>query len=223
MRVVGRLCVPMWFFLVGYARSRDMSVGLWVGFILIESADLLFGHPFLSFNILTTILVTRFLLDRFALDLERGALYFWGMVGILFLLAFPTMSLLEYGTQGLLLAFFGYMVRRRQDRIFSDNRKFEIFVAAYCGFGVMQCLYFGFDLFHSISLMIGLIFVFAGLFSFRRIVFEGSSKIFGASLIRFMGRHTLVIYVVHLIFLKAIVWYMYPDKYDGLLDKVIFF
>ena len=48
-RVFGRLCVPIWFFLIGYARSRDLSLYLWGGMILLVFAQPAGGdEPFTS-------------------------------------------------------------------------------------------------------------------------------------------------------------------------------
>jgi len=43
LRILGRLCVPIWFFLVGYAQSRDLSWRLWAGVAILSISNYIGG------------------------------------------------------------------------------------------------------------------------------------------------------------------------------------
>ena len=42
-RALGRLCVPIWMFLVGYARTREISRELWIGGVILAVSKMAVG------------------------------------------------------------------------------------------------------------------------------------------------------------------------------------
>ena len=127
-RVIGRLCVPIWFFLIGYARSRDFGWILWAGCFILVFANYAVGLPFFPLNILASILLVRWAIDVAMIRLmpvlqqENMPQRFWAFCVFLTLLTIPTSLVTEYGTQGLLLAMLGYLVRHKE-KIDSDKSK----------------------------------------------------------------------------------------------------
>src|SRR5687768_12599522 len=62
-RIAGRLCVPVWFFLIGYARSRDIGPRLWLGAGILVVANAVAGMAVLPLNILATMIIIRISID----------------------------------------------------------------------------------------------------------------------------------------------------------------
>ena len=104
-RAAGRACVPVWFFLVGYARGRDLSPKILIGAALLLVANFLAGMPIFPLNVLVTIILIRLILNPLmTTTLSVTGREFWPMAMLLFLLAIPTMLITEYGPQALILS-----------------------------------------------------------------------------------------------------------------------
>ena len=114
-RVFGRMCVPIWFFLVGYANSRDMGLKMWIGAAILVAANFITGMSILPFNILVSMLAVRMVIDGAMRGVFVRQNVFWVMIVVMFFMIVPTMFAVEYGTQGLILAVFGYIMRHRED------------------------------------------------------------------------------------------------------------
>jgi hypothetical protein len=114
-RIAGRMCVPVWFFLIGYASTRDIPMKLWVGSLILVLANIPGGHYILPLNILPTIIAIRLILDEFMRRALMQKSAFWALNVILVILALPTSILTEYGTLGLILAIYGYLYKRRHE------------------------------------------------------------------------------------------------------------
>lgn len=206
-RVVGRACVPIWFFLVGYARSRDLSKPLWIGAGLIILANFALGGGIFPLNILVTIIVVRLALDRVAhlafRDWENATYTAFGL-SVLFL---PTFFAFEYGTAALLLALCGYIIRNAERMIISQTAQRVFIVYALTFFAFTQLITFNMTHFQSQAMVIGIGMSAILLYFFRpKEVPEVENSLprplVGA--LQFGGRYTLEIYVFHLILFKAI-------------------
>ncbi len=210
-RVVGRYCVPMWFFLIGYARSRDIGIHIWAAGTLVAAARYLIQHRIWSLTILFNILFIRMVLDTYMRWVLKHPLIFWAAALLLAILAVPTNLLTEYGTLGLILAVFGYIVRHFSD----DPRKRITLIFPYTIFCVLvftliQSVLFQFSVFQSMATFLGSATVLVSLYSFRPMVFPGLTRALSwtlAPLVRFMGRYTLAVYVVHFILFMAFAAY----------------
>lgn len=203
-RVVGRMCVPMWFFLIGYARSRDLSLPLWIGAAALIIGDMVVGRNIFPLSILPTMLITRLLLDHvMALSLRNIVLYWTMAIGFM-VLAVPTTLIYEYGLMSFVLAGFGYIVRHR-DEIVIPKIENHALAACVLTFTLFSAATFGFDQNQILALIPGIIVVFYGLLRFRPDTYPDIGLRIPAPLpdvIRFVGRHTLLIYVVHLLAFK---------------------
>jgi surface polysaccharide O-acyltransferase-like enzyme len=211
-RVFGRLCVPMWFFLVGYARSRDLSAPLWIGAAVLVAGNMVAGMYIFPLNILPTILFVRLALDPVMGFAGRGRAHLWGVMAALAALAIPTFMLTEYGTVGLLLAMVGYAVRQRQDGAAAPERD-TIAAFALLVFIVTQFWTFGFDQAQMIVMSGGLLAVTIRLLSFRPQVFAGTDGPAwrpARAVLGVTGRHTLALYVWHLLLFKALAMVLFP-------------
>lgn len=225
-RAIGRLCVPMWFFLIGYARSRDLSAPIWWGVIVLFITSVIFGMYILPLSILATIIFVRIVIDR----VGSGALSsMQSMAGVMIgaaLIAFPTGILGEYGTLGVSLAVFGYMIRARQDgREISMDMQMICLVMASIGFVIIQQLTFGFSDHQFLFIGFGSFIVMGVLFFFSYAEFPFLSASLGGVLkkmIQFMGRRTLEIYVAHLVLFRIAGVFLYPDRFKIIQPEWIF-
>lgn len=213
MRLAGRLCVPVWFFLIGYARSRDMGPHLWIAALVLIVSDFVAGMTIFPLNILVTILLVRLVLDPYMKIVSRHGILFWAGGFFLLFLAPPTLMVVDYGTQGLILAVFGHVVRATQD----DARKravrlFPCLLFSAIAYTMMQWMVFGLPVMAGLILLAGTVAVLLILSDFRPAVFPHVPA-FVARPLQFIGRHTLAIYVGHLLAIKALALWLLPQSF----------
>lgn len=206
-RAAGRICVPIWFFLVGYARERRLEGRLWAGAAILAAAYAVAGSHFLPFSILATILAIRFVLDRTMAFVLRNTEILVLSCAALVVLIIPTNYLAEYGTQGLILAMAGYLVRNGRECGKSEAFVQMFMVFAFLSFVVPQFFFFGFTpvQFYLMAGGVGLAFLY--LYRFRPVLYPELTRRIpagAARVIRFMGRRTLEIYVGHIILFQII-------------------
>jgi len=226
-RAVGRSCVPMWFFLIGYARSRLFGMDLWIGFVILVVADVIIGMGLLPLNIMLSMLITRFVLvqiDRLPEDRFLRGPGFKALVLTLAVCALPTAMMWDYGSLGVILALLGWLVRKYQDGnpFVSKNFVFGYAAVALVIFALVQLIGFGFSE-SEFLLMALLCAVVIHILPF----FKSDWQFSGAGMwirpaiwcIQFAGRNTLQIYVVHLLLFKIAAFFMMPAEYGFLTLK----
>ncbi len=209
-RCVGRLSAPVWFFLVGYARGRDVPPALLLGGLVLILGNIVTGMSVFAINALFTIGIIRLSLDpvmRFALRSRR---HLWTLSALLFICIIPSYFLTEYGTQALIIAMFGYFVRHKQDAItaLKDERiVLHYMLFALLSFIVMQHIIFGFTPAQFVLMAAGTSLVWLTLYYFEP---RTLPKITAATprplvwITQLCGRRTLEIYVLHLLAFKVL-------------------
>lgn len=207
-RLVGRLCVPIWFFLVGYASSRDTSPRLWLAALILLMANPVTGQYLLPLNILFSILFVRYCLDPFIAKASQSAGDIFMGGAVLVLLAVPSWYIFEYGTLGLALALLGYIARHRSELNIGREKEIVLFFLVMVFFILLQQVGFEFSLYEFTLMALGCSIISLILFyGFRA---EKSAETSWLNLfpirifLQVCGRYTLEIYVLHLILLKAI-------------------
>ncbi len=224
-RVVGRMCVPIWFFLIGYARSRDIGAKLWGGVAVLVLANVALGQFLMPVNILATILVIRMVLDGFMRRALVRRNTFWAMNVILFFLIIPSSFIVEYGTLGLVLAIFGFVLRQHEGEITATSLPVQYGLFAFVSFVTMQSLNFGMSGTYMQAFLMGAAIVFLVLFMFAPRTFPRLTKYTPwplAALIRLTGRRTLEIYVLHLLAFMAVRASLNPDQWTWFGVKLIY-
>lgn len=207
LRVIGRLGVPIFFFLIGFAKSRGMP-GRW----LIFGLGLTLVDYFWTGDISETQLsiLFNFATIRLALPLiEREVLASpWRLAALAMLLALliiPADRLIEYGTVGWLLALAGLLQRRYLDRPEAREGAERLIygIAALAVFLADEINDYGFTLPHGLLLAAGLAAVGLVLHRFRRgdLARQPGARL-GAAM-RFCGRYSLEIYAAQIILLAA--------------------
>jgi hypothetical protein len=207
LRVIGRLCVPVWFFLIGYANSRDLGPKLWIGTAVLAAANVITGIAVLPLCILATMLFIRLVIDTVMVRALRDYEILAGIALIAVFATIPAGYLWEYGTSGLLFAMFGWFMRHKDQVNYKLKGVVEIFVLAFCvgAFGFLQALLFGFDNLQSGVLFAGLAAVCLMLYFFKSETYPRLTRVVPAPfvwIIQLLGRRTLEIYVLHLVAFK---------------------
>jgi uncharacterized membrane protein len=211
-RVIGRLCVPVWFFLIGYARSRDLSPKIWIWATIFVVVHMIFGIYVTPLNVLFSFIIIRIIID----PLARFAFSNWpNLVMVIighFLLLFITFDIFEYGSIGVLLALAGYAARHAGENyglLAFKYIKDVMFWSALALFSLSQGYYFTFDAQQFLVMTIGAAAVLQLLMVVRMGTHDALAKNIGpiaTGAIQFMGRHTMELYVLHQIVLMGVAW-----------------
>src|SRR5690606_20470385 len=138
----------------------------------------------------------------------------WVLAAVLFLLILPTGALTEYGTQALITAIFGYMVRHNTDRKESPLL-LHYMIFSLISFLSIQMATFGFSLAPAAVMIAGTALVHIYLYDFQATNYTRLTCVLPRPfvfLLHLGGRRTLEIYVVHLLLFKALALYTHqPD------------
>jgi hypothetical protein len=219
--VFGRFAAPPFFFLVGYAQTRTVPLRwIWIGLILtlLESwnADWTWVAP----NILLSLTLIRIARPYVQTLMRRhGWVAFVLLISTLLAVLPVAGTIVDYGAEGWLWALFGLCQRQYVDSVSSvgsvgETHRWSVStLAATETAGLMRllaCLIaavvfvwqeqeeFEFPAFHLAVFILGLGVLSVSLCLFMR----GESRIQPpekiASIIRFIGRHTLEIYAIQL-------------------------
>lgn len=214
-RSVGRIEVPVWFFLIGYASGRFIPVKMWVGAVALVLANCVVGLYIFPMNVLVTMVAIRLLIDPLMTAILKDRRRIWPVSAILVCLALPTYVLFEYGFLGLIIAISGYLVRRRE-KIADEKLVINYMIFASVVFVIIQQLTFGFSPNQFLFMAVGTSLVCMCLFHFSSQTYprltQASPGILTAAL-QFMGRHTLEIYIAHLMLFKFAALLMGDERF----------
>lgn len=202
-RLVGRLAAPVFFFLIGFARS-DRVPWSWIVLGAALTAERMLTEPAPG-DLFANILVSFALLRLAVLPLARD----WAMpspwgVAALILASTAlipwTKPLLEYGTEGWLFAFFG-LAHRLADESTNPRTAWArntLALAAPTAWLISETANFGFGPGQAAILAVLLGALAAALARFRRQTLVRQPPEPTAAALRFAGRWTLEIYAVTL-------------------------
>ena len=233
-RVLGRFCVPIWFFLVGYASTTKIPRRLYVMAFLVMGSKFMAGEYILPLNILFTIILARLIREWTVSRAMHSKEMLRGVFLIMLFGALPTFFVFEYGTLVMLFVICGYLIRHFESA--ETDRKYIYFFywVSFFTFFLVQglmfptisnlqsaCLFFGF-------LAVGILLLF-----FKPVTYPRLTKYSGPLKypFQFMGRWTLEIYALHLIIFRIAVLILYPDQYTlfefqiadpGLIEAVLY-
>lgn len=226
MRVIGRLCVPIWFFLIGYARTAEIPGIIWVGAVLVSASCVISGIYILPLNILFSIIIARLLREEMASHALHNAETLRGMYLILVLAYLPTSIFFEYGTLGFLFVVMGFMVRNWEEVTQRIAKRYLILYVAmsFAAYWVFQgAIAPEISAAQILFLTAGLFLVALILMRFRLVTFPKLTSGIGplAGIVRILGRRTLEIYVLHIIILRVAAAYLFPEKFPFMELKII--
>lgn len=199
-RVIGRMSFPVWIFLIGYARTRDIPKSFWIGGGLMVAFNVIFGEFILPVNVLFTMMIVRLCLDRITSVVFRSDVGLYTFLFFCTFLALPSLFLFDYGTLAFLMALSGYAVRNR-DELFDSRIGFAFFcVVVFLGHWSAQWATFSFSVVQAMVFAVLLAITFAVLVRFRPREYPdltGRLPDPVRFVIQFCGRYTLEIYVIH--------------------------
>lgn len=218
-RVLGRLCLPIWFFLIGYANTTELSRSLWIGGFLVTASAIIAGQFLLPINILFTMLILRYYRQATVLRAFHSPEGLRGMFLIIVFLYFPTQIIFEYGALAMLMVLYGFMVRHRAIIEKNIDRKYLllfVFASFFTFFLTLGVALPSVSQQQALFLLIGFALVAILLWFFKPVEYPGARKFMAGSFIaifQFTGRKTLEIYVAHIIIFRGIAMYLYPEQY----------
>ncbi len=226
-RVAGRLCVPIWFFLIGYAKTTEIPKTYWMGGALMVMSAVVSGQFLLPLNILFTLILMRYFRYGVFVRAFYNAETLRGMFLILLFLTLPSAILVEYGAIGMMFVMMGHIVRYKKE--VSERIRplyLKLFVAAaFFSFFVTQGLLLPtVSVAQAWSMLAGFIAVSVILWNFKAHTFSDATRVMAPSFIalfQFMGRYTLEIYVVHVLIFRAVAMYLYPQTYGFMEWEVV--
>jgi hypothetical protein len=213
--VFGRFAAPVFFFLLGYARSRRVPLyWIWVGVALTVLESWNADWEWVAPNILLSFALIRLVRPYTAMFLQA-----YGWIG--FVLAAMLLAALapvagtwaDYGTEGWLWALFGLCQRRYADANSADATSSELSAATVQAFGLIRlaaCLVavavylwqeqqeFSFAGIYFAVFVVGLPLLSILLCLFQRGPSGVQPPHAVGAVLRFVGRHTLEIYALQL-------------------------
>ncbi len=218
-RVWGRFCLPIWFFLIGYANTTKVPKSFWVGGSVLVVSAMIAGEYLLPLNILFTMAFLRMYRAGVVRHSVATPEALRGMFLILFFLSFPTAILVEYGSIAMLFVLVGYMARHREKVYERIEKKYVLlyvavsFATFYLTLGIaMPSLAPD----QALFMLGGFIVVAFILWRFEPVIYVDADKFMAPSFIsifKFFGRKTLEIYVAHLLIFRAIAMYYDPERF----------
>jgi TraX protein len=198
-RVVGRWCVPIWFFFAGYAKPSCHKTELyWLAGIMVL-ADFALASPIFPLNILVTVMAARWVICHMAKnDKDAFILIAFTLACIVF---YPvTFALFEYGTQVFLFTLAGYYCRT-MPRHWLGGATLAIGCALFVP---IQANAFGMTHLQTAIMAIGLVIVCIALFRFSYKEYAVLPNAPLSFMIRLLGRNTQYYYTFHFILFLAI-------------------
>ncbi len=202
-RALGRLSAPIWLFLIGYARSRDLSWQLWGGALVLMAVNFICGIGIFPVYILGSMLLFRLIIDPVMNFLKKDERSLYPVTLVVLALTLITSSLFEYGMEGFIFVMAGYLSRNRLEMGFSHN-KLTVFllVVAFAHYLASTMMFFSsFTLYQEIFIGLAMVGIMLGLGEFRPAEYPrltGTLPRTATWLLQFFGRWSLEIYVVHL-------------------------
>lgn len=212
LTAIGRAALPIFFFLIGFARTRAVPWHWWVAGLALTALDgwRLADEGYPELNILI-----NFALIRLALPLiERHVMAAWWRVALFAMLLAALMPLagqvLEYGTEGWLLALVGLAHRRAResgpdkprDPAWLTRRALAAF--ATLAFMAMQIYDYEFGVAETWIMAASVITVSGLLLMFRNRTASFQPPAPFAALFQLCGRYSLEIYMAQIVGLMAL-------------------
>ncbi|HOO81928.1 MAG TPA: TraX family protein [Alphaproteobacteria bacterium] len=216
LRVIGRLSVPVWFFLIGYAKTREVPRLFWILALVVAGSTLVSGEYLFPLNILFTLILARLSVDWLYRHALRNTEAFLGMFFLLSFAAPPSLVFIEYGTLGFLFTLMGALRRHKGDVAAPSWMVWAFFAAGSFAYILVQSLLLP-------SLSAGQFFFFvAGMVVLSFLLYRFNIHVFEkvnvrsfppALLLMLLGRRTLEFYVLHLLVFRAVVMAVDPSRF----------
>jgi hypothetical protein len=206
-RSIGRIGLPVWFFLAGYGKARQLPFLLVAGAIFLVGVDVVTCQAILPLNALISIIVVRYSMDFIAAHFLKKWDMLFLLCAVMALLLLLPFELFEYGPMAFMLGISGYLARHYPGKYFGKYWGYHLYAL-----GVVmaaQIINFEFDWINTLVMLIGFTMMFGWLLSMHRIALP--ANVFYGAVWRFGGRYTLEIYVVHITLFCIAAFFLFPD------------
>ena len=211
-RAIGRIGFPIWFFLAGYARPSKLGYEIVVLSVLMIIADAITHNTIFPVNALVSIMACRFFVFYLAKQpFKKGqSLFYFIAIAIC---AFLLMVIFEYGSQALLFALFGYLVKTQPKSM--DTKISSILAVGF--FLTIQLLTFDFDIIELLVMAAGTGAIAYYLYNFTLEFYSIKRGKYATPLVMYFARNSLYIYFIHFIAFVFIEWCLHPEKHEVFL------
>lgn len=207
-RVVGRLAAPIFFFLIGYARTRSVPLG-WIvlGFALTLLDSWADDWQWVTPNILLNFALLRLALPPPGQWRHVRQYEYLALTAALVLCVAFVGRLVEYGAEGWLWALFGLCQRAFDDEGGGSGRNRRRFLAAFvavAAYLVTEPRDFSFDAAQAAVLTVLVAWLAFVLLNYHRGESQLQPPRTVALALRFLGRHTLGLYALQLVIFEIL-------------------
>lgn len=204
-RLLGRIAAPIFFFLVGFARSRHIPLSWIIWGVILTGLDwYIDGWDELTLNILLNFAFLRLAL-RFVDHFAQTPMRFLVVAALaVFCLPFGD-EFFEYGAEGWLWALFGYAQRLwRDDRKEFALPRFALASVAVLAYAFAEINHHEWDGLYAIGLVM-IVLVLTGVFLlFARRVSPWQPPVFLAAPLIWIAHYSLEIYAISLFVMQDI-------------------
>ena len=205
-RVLGRICVPIWFFLLGYSRpSSPRKELLWLSLSMIV-VDIILVSPIFPINILATIYVARYVVNYMAIKDKDIFMLLIFTVSALMLVPMSE-RFVEYGTLVFFFSLAGYYQRFFPEKFLAQASMF----IGWAAFSAYQAYLFKMDNTQTIAMAMFLAITCLLLMRFTTKKLPMSGDNFTGVTLRYLGRNTHYYYAFHYIALQTIDAVIHPS------------
>ncbi len=204
-RAIGRICVPIWFFLPGYARPGRMGTEILFWGALMVVASITLSETVMPVNALLAVAICRIYVNYLARTEYNGHNVIFHMAMLLIWLPITT-HLFAYGSLALMFSLAGYLCKHYAGSMAAKTG----LAIAWLAFVVVQQVYFNFDTPAIVVMTIGTAAVCLYLAVHRTVFIDASNWRMLAAPINFIGRNSLYIYALHFMAFQYIYRQMHP-------------
>jgi hypothetical protein len=208
-RLFGRLASPVFFFFIGFARTRSVPLSWLIFGILITAVEYwTSGGRSVMLNILLNFALLRLVLPFIEAHVIDHPLRH-AIVVIVSAASIPVLDdVLEYSGEGWVWALFGLSHRLLLERGDPGSRIRRNVLAVIAGlvYAVRERSDYGFDALQSVLLAVLVAALVLGLTQFRRADLARQPPGFIRPIFTFTGRHTLEIYAVTLLAMQLLAY-----------------
>jgi TraX protein len=207
-RVFGRVCVPIWFFFVGFSTPasprKDM---LWLCLLLI-AVDLFTVNVVFPINILATIYVARYIVNYMATR-DRDAFMLLIFTAAIAVMIPITDRLFEYGALVFFFSLAGHYYKHHRSEWIAPATLFLGFAI----FSAHQAYSFGMTTLQAavMTIMLAAICILLSKFCTRTVPMSGTNV--AGTMMRYVGRNTHYYYVAHYMLFVALDTYLNPPAH----------
>jgi hypothetical protein len=208
-RILGRIAAPIFFFLIGFARSRNIPLSWMVWGVILTGIDWWMDGDF-TLNILLNFAFIRLALRLLDKAEHKSLLWFLGAAALFSILMMPFADFVfEYGAQGWLWALFGYAQRAWRDGYAAfEKMRFALAFIAGLTYAFVEIEWHDFEGLEAVGCALVVLGLTLALVRFDRSVSTLQPPRALAPFVVWLSRYSLEIYAISL-FLMQDIFYVF--------------